>query len=138
MALLNITISETDRTETVIINDTEYRLTGFDDFSPSDQFRLKKIGTRISELAEKDDISDEEIAEIQTASDVLFQRVAGEIPDEIREKLKPGARQRITTAFFLALAEEVARDSTALRSQSGQETQSPSSSDSTEEAPSTG
>ncbi len=136
MALL--TISGTDRTETVIIDDKEYSLTCFDDFSPSDQFHMKKIGTRIVALVDIDDPTEEEITEIQDASDGLFERVAGEIPDEVRKKLKPGARQRIVTAFFLALARETGREAAELSSQSGQGKRSPSSSDSTEEAPSTG
>lgn len=136
MALLNIT--ENDRTETVIIDGTEYPLASFDDFSPADQFRMKKIGTRIVALVDIDNPTDGEINEIQDASDGLFERVAGEIPDEVRKKLKPGARQRIVTAFFLALARETGREAAELSSQSGQGKRSPSSSDSTEEAPSTG
>lgn len=136
MALLEI--SGTDRTEKVIIDSEEYSLTSFDDFSPSDQFHLKKIGARIAKLAEKEDPSNEEIAEIEKASNVLFEKVAGNIPEDVRKKLKPGAQQRIVTAFFLALAAEVAQESAERRSPSGPETQSPSLSDSTEEAPSTG
>ena len=136
MALLNVT--ETEKTETVIIDDTEYSLTSFDDFSPADGFRLKKTSARIAVLAEKDDPSEEEINEVEASTEEMFLKVAGDIPEEVRKKLKPGARQRIITAFFLAFAEEVAPKSTELRSQSGPEKQSPNSSDSTEEAPATG
>ncbi len=136
MALLNI--SETEKIETVIIDEKEYNLASFDDFSPADGFRLKKTAARIAVLAEKDDPSDKDIAEVKALTDEMFLEVAGDIPEETRKKLKPGARQRIVTAFFLAFAKEIAPKSTELRSPSGQEKQSPGSSDSTEGAPSTG
>ena len=136
MVLLNIT--ENDRTETVIIDGTEYSLTSFDDFSPTEQFRFKAVGARMVSLAEKDNPSKEEIAKVENDTDEMFQRIAGDIPEGVCKKLKPGARQRIITAFFLALGESVALESTELRSPSGQKKHFPSSSDSTEEAPATG
>ena len=134
MAKPLLTITENDRTETIVIDGAEYHLASFDDFSPVDQFYFKKTGSRLSKLSEKDDATEKEIAEVETLSEEIFQKVAGNIPEEVQKKLKPGAKQRIVNAYFLAFAGEV-QETTEPRSQNGQPKQSPDSSGSTGEAP---
>ena len=112
MALLDLK-TEVHR-ETVIINGEEYALAAFDGFSITDQHqlqqdgkRLSAIGKRISDAGEEEDadLTDAEAADLERTSDALFLRIAGDIPDDLRAKLMPMARQEITNAYFLASAE---------------------------------
>jgi len=114
MALLDLK-TESHR-ETVIIDGEEYALAAFDGFSITDQHKLQQDGKRLSAIGERisaegkhedADLTDAEAADLEKTSDALFLRIAGDIPDLVRAKLKPMARQEITNAYFLASAKRL-------------------------------
>ena len=111
MALLDLKTEA--HKETVIIDGKEYALAAFDGFSITDQHQLQQDGKRLSAIGERisaageeedADLTDAEAADLERTSDALFQRIAGDIPDDVREKLMPMKRQQITNAYFLASA----------------------------------
>lgn len=126
--------------ETVIIDGETYKLTDFDDLSALDQHKLRHQGQRIVALMEKPALSGKEEKELGEIGEGLFDRIAGEIPSDVRDKLKPGARQRLVTAFFTAYARSTKGEDkeTETDSQSGQDQSSPGSNGSTEASPQDG
>jgi len=100
MALMDL---KTDGSaETVKIDDEEYTLQDFDDFTPLDQHALARQGRRITSLFDKEILKEPETQELEALANSIFNRIAGTIPDLVRQKLKPGAKQRIVNAYFLA------------------------------------
>ena len=134
-----LSIDTAGNTETIIIDEQEYSLTDFDAFSVIDQHKIGALGRRILELTGKDLLTDAMASDLIDTADDLFARVSGDIPEEVKAKLKPGARMRITSAYFLAFrgARPVEPESETA-SENGQPESSPDSSDSTEEGPTTG
>lgn len=116
--------------EAVIIDGEEYALTDFDSFSVLDQHDIQKLGKRVLELMKSDKLSKTGATELVSLTDDLFEKIAGDIPDEIKAKLSPGARQRITTAYFLAFRGREDTEAPTL-SGDGQSETSQDSSDST-------
>ena len=88
--------------ETVKIDDEEYSLHDFDEFTPLDQHDLARKGRRIVALFDKETLKEEQSRELESLANSIFSRIAGTIPEEVRQKLKPGAKQRIVNAYFLA------------------------------------
>lgn len=124
--------------ETVKIDGKEYALTSFDSFSALDQFQWMKQAKRIDKLTDNiEELTDDDAQEIQNFVDENFDKIAGLIPDEIRQQLMPGMKSKIIDAFFLALAAargiapELPR--TQADSMNGQKQLSQDSSDSMEE-----
>ena len=126
-----LTIETKGGTETVIIDGTEYTLTDFDSFSVVEQHKLQLLGKRVLEITRKDGLSETDAEELGKVVDDLFERTAGDIPKEVKAKLRPGARMRITSTYFLAF-KGVADELEATPSEDGSATQSPDSKDSTE------
>ncbi len=125
--------------EIVIIDGKEYALTDFDSFSVTDQHKTQSLGKRIVKILDESELSEADAEELGKVVDDLFERIAGTIPDDVKVKLKPGARQRITSAYFLAFSgAQGAEPSEATRSEDGSATQSPDSNDSMEEKPKAG
>ena len=119
-------------TEAVIIDRKEYALTDFDSFSVLDQHKIQKLGKRVLELMGSDALDEDGAKELMTLADDLFLRISGNIPEKIITKLQPGARQRITSAYFLAFRGREDTEAPTL-SDDGQSETSQDSSDSTEE-----
>ena len=126
--------------EIVIIDGKEYALTDFDLFSVIDQHKIQSLGKRVLAILDEGELSETGAEELSQVVDDLFERTAGDIPDEVKAKLLPGARQRITNAYFLAFsgAMGVPEASEKAVSEDGSATQSPDSKDSTEAKPKAG
>ena len=106
MALLDLK-TEGHR-ETIIIDDAEFLLAPFESFSISEQHRLAKDAKRVDHLANNiESISDEEAKELESITVNWFAMVSGDIPDDVKEKLLPGMKQEISTAYFLAMAQNI-------------------------------
>ncbi len=134
-----IEIETEGATETVIIDGKEYALTDFDSFSVVDQHKIQSLGKRVLEILDEDELSESGAEELSQVVDDLFERTAGNIPPDVKAKLRPGARQRITSAYFLAFSgAQGAEPSEATPSEDGSATQSPASKDFTAEKPTTG
>ncbi len=132
-----LTIETEGGSETVIIDGKEYALTDFDSFSVIDQHKIQSLGKRILVILGEDELSEAGAEELGQVVDDLFERIAGDIPDDVKAKLRPGARQRITSAYFLAFsgAMGVPEASEEAVSEDGSATQSPDSKDFTEGTP---
>ena len=103
MALLDLSTEET--LETVKIDGVEYTLASFDSFSVSDQLRLSQFGKRVGALAAKESMTDDDASKVEAEAVGIFEMIAGEIPQAVRDRLQPGAKQRVVNAYFLAFAE---------------------------------
>lgn len=140
MALLDL--QTTGNRETVKIDDIEYALTDFDDFSPLEQINITRQVKRITDIlksTEDADLTDREVVDLEALTTELFERVAGEIPDDIRKKLLPAARVKVVNAYFLAFAATIGEQPKIVEAlRIGPEKSSPDSSDSTEEIPKDG
>lgn len=132
-----LTIDTKGATETVVIDGTEYALTDFDSFSVIEQHKISRLGKSIQAMMKADELDDKSAEQVTTLTDEVFENIAGNIPDDVKEKLKPGARQRITSAYFLAF-NGAAGALEATPSEDGSATQSPDSKDSTEGKSATG
>ncbi|KKM88476.1 hypothetical protein LCGC14_1258250 [marine sediment metagenome] len=118
--------------ETVIIDGTIYALTDFDSFSVIDQHKIQSLGRRTLKILAEDELSEPAAEELSKVVDELFERIAGTIPKDVKAKLRPGARMRITNAYFLAFSgAQGAEPSEATPSEDGSATQSLGSKDST-------
>ncbi len=135
-------IKTTGNCENIKIDGTEYLLTDFDDFTPIDQINIKRQYQRITNIFDSEastPLTESEIKDLNALETDLFAKIAGGIPDEVREKIRSGQRIQIVTAYFLAYAEKIGvRKKTGEKSQSGPEAHSPDSSDSTGETPKAG
>jgi len=121
--------------EHVEIDGKLYALTDYDSFSITDAHRLQRSGVRMRELAAlQEALTDAGAEEMESLADTIFDMIAGEIPDEVRAKLRFGARQRLVKHYFLAwggLAVEQPEEPAP--SENGPETTPLDSSDSMEE-----
>ncbi len=124
-----LTIETEGTTEAIIIDGEEYALTDFDSFSVIEQHKISRLGKSIEAFMEADELDEKKAEQVTTFTDELFDTIAGNIPDDVKKKLKPGARQRITSAYFLAFV-DAARVPKATPSEDGSATQSPGSNDS--------
>lgn len=133
MALLDLK-TEGHR-EQVIIDGEGYLLRAFEGFSITDQHQLQSDGKRITELTQQDEMTDGEVAALEDLSEGLFLKVAGDIPENVRDKLMPGLKQQIAMAYFLELArvQEEKKEEIEATSKNGQE-DSPRSADSIQES----
>lgn len=106
MALLDLK-TEGHR-ETIIIDGAEFLLTPFESFSISEQHRLAKDAKRVDHLANNiESISDEEAKELEKITSDWFHLVKGDISGDVIDKLLPGMKQEISTAYFLAMAQNI-------------------------------
>ena len=126
-----LTIETEGGTETVVIDGLQYALTDFDSFSVVEQHKISRLGKSIEAFMAADELDEEKAEQVATFTDELFEKISGNIPDDVKKKLKPGARQRITSAYFLAFV-GAGRTPEATPSEAGLATQSPDSKDSTE------
>ncbi len=126
-----LTIETKGTTEAVIIDGTEYALTDFDSFSVVEQHKISRLGKSIEAFMAADELDEKKAEQVATFTDELFDNIAGNIPDDVKKKLKPGARQRITSAYFLAFVGAVRGPETP-PSEDGSATQSQDSKDSME------
>ena len=127
-----LTIETDGNSEQVEIDGKLYALTDFDSFSVLDQHKIQKTGRRMMELMGGDDLDERGAADLTALTNDLFERISGDIPDDVKKKLRPGARQRITNAYFLAFRGREDTEAPTL-SDDGQSETSQDSSDSTEE-----
>ena len=132
-----LTIDTKGTTEAVIIDGKEYALTDFDSLGAIEQHKVSRLGKSIQAMMAADKFDDKKSKQVATLIDEVFENIAGNIPGDVKEKLKPGARQRITTAYFLAF-NGAAGALEATPSEDGSATQSPDSKDSTAGKPTTG
>ncbi len=126
-------IKTTGNCENIKIDDVEYSLTDFDDFSPIDQINAKRQYKRISNIFESDKsvpLVESEIKDLDYLENELFEKVAGNIPDDVRKKIRSGQRIQIINAYFTAYAGSLGlKKEDGEKSQSGPEVFSPDSSD---------
>ncbi|KKN39092.1 hypothetical protein LCGC14_0746880 [marine sediment metagenome] len=132
-----IEITKNDRTEYVTIDDVKYFLPDFDEFSTSEQIRIKNIGERLSKLIKKEGLTEKEYAELDKLQNTTFSNISKGIPEEVQAKLLPGQKQKIVNAYFLAYAEELKKQTTP-PIENGSPELSRTSSGSMEEGPKTG
>lgn len=122
--------------EIVEIDGREYKLTDFDSFNVVDQHGLQKLGQKLRDMSALPELTDSGVHELQNTVDELFATIAGEIPDDVRVRLRFGARLRLVNAYFLAFG-AVNRAAVAPTTEEnlpgGPVESSPNSSDSTEE-----
>lgn len=135
-----LTIDSAGHAETVVIDGKSYALTDYDSLGIVEAHHVRRTGERLEELAKKaTELTDEEVEEMDRISTELFNMIAGEIPEDVRAKLRYGARQRLVTRYFLAWGVAVRADSASGQEpEDGPQATSPDSSGSTEEAPTSG
>ncbi len=140
MALLDL--QTTGNRETIKIDDVEYHLTDFDDFSPVDQIKIARQSKRITSIFESDKgtpLTEGEVEDLEGLQNDLFEKIAGDIPGDVRGRLFPGMRIKIINAYFLAYAATIGdKAESEEMSQNGPQKPSLDSSDSTEETPKAG
>ncbi len=128
--------------ETVKINGSEYALTDFENLTPLDQLRISRLGKRVLRITNSDseeDLTDAEAKDLESLTTDVFYKIAGDIPEEVRERILATDRLKIFNAYFLAYAETLgAEKQDEEKSQSGSGESSPDFSDSTEETPNDG
>lgn len=90
----------------VKIDGERYDLITVDDLSIVDQHVVMRSGKRMQILWEKEELSGDDVAELEKISDGLFRLVAPGIPDHVSARLKTNQKSRIANAFFLKFAEE--------------------------------
>ncbi len=132
-----LTINTEGTRERVVIDETSYDLTDFDSFNAIEQHKIARLGKAIKKLMDSDELDEADAASITKQSDELFEKISGNIPPAVKAKLRAGARQRITSAYFLAFNGRD-KEKEEIPSDDGSATQSQDSKDSTAENSTTG
>ena len=71
--------------ETVKVDGTEYALTDFEDLTPLDQIKISRLGKRVLRITgsdSEDDLTDQEAKDLETLTTVVFDKIAGDIPED--------------------------------------------------------